>query len=415
MPRNEYSSNFALMSDFDARYFNGTLYTRKDHSNVTKSIALNSSGLAVFDDALSFLTGLGRASNNSLTYLLETDTPAGVWSSGIDSNDKIFIEETSGTVAGFDITIDSGDGTRWGIEDNYWEWVAGLATNNHAPNDWQRGIFYFGQSVYFADRLGMGSPINAYYPQLEVPALQDIPSIFKERSGTNVYCLQAAEETAVGVANRAGAAQWLLDDNGHVMQVVNTNPTYGNQHARSFTWSDYTFRDRLGYTGNESWTQVSDHTWKLVADLPCPGVLIPSRPLTDNHKSFDRVVDFKRKIGGGYVTNFVGNYVKTSIEFYLDATADIKNEYNHFTHVCGDYFYLGAKVSLYQDWGDSRLSIRNDQVRTTSYNSYSASVTSEGDGSNGVIRGFLTQVSNDLAYPGSIRRRVPVKMEIEHA
>jgi hypothetical protein len=73
MPSFDTSPNFMLMSDFDARNFTSTLYTRAG-----SNVALNASGRVVFDDPVYFLNGRGQASNRSLKYYLEADK-GGTW------------------------------------------------------------------------------------------------------------------------------------------------------------------------------------------------------------------------------------------------------------------------------------------------------------------------------------------------
>ena len=63
MPSFDTSPNFMLMSDFDARNFTSTLYTRAG-----SNVALNANGRVVFDDPVYFLNGRGQDSNRSLKY-----------------------------------------------------------------------------------------------------------------------------------------------------------------------------------------------------------------------------------------------------------------------------------------------------------------------------------------------------------
>jgi len=55
MPSFDTSPNFMLMSDFDARNFTSTLYTRAG-----SNVALNANGRVVFDDPVYFLNGRGH-------------------------------------------------------------------------------------------------------------------------------------------------------------------------------------------------------------------------------------------------------------------------------------------------------------------------------------------------------------------
>ena len=83
MPSFDTSPNFMLMSDFDARNFTSTLYTRAG-----SNIALNANGRVVFDDPILFLNGNGQSSTYSLKHNLEADL-GGTWTISINSNDRI--------------------------------------------------------------------------------------------------------------------------------------------------------------------------------------------------------------------------------------------------------------------------------------------------------------------------------------
>ena len=68
MPSFDTSPNFMLMSDFDARNFTSTLYSRAG-----SNISLANQGNIIFDDPVSFLNGKGQASQYSLKIALEDD------------------------------------------------------------------------------------------------------------------------------------------------------------------------------------------------------------------------------------------------------------------------------------------------------------------------------------------------------
>jgi hypothetical protein len=225
-------------------------------------------------------------------------------------------------------------------------------------------------------------------------------SLLSIRSGNGQYCLQSRDEFYF-----AQAHQWILRDDGHVVRMSSfANP--------SFSWVDTDFRDRLGFSGNEQWVSLYGRK-ALIADHVMPGVLYPSRPFQDHHIAYDRVSEYQRKIGGGFTSNFIGNYVKSRLTFHLDAYADIQNDYRFFSDTLGAYFYKGAKINFIQGVGDPRLARITNDI-TSSNPAYSLTHTSENNGDQGVIVGTITDISADLAYDGVIRRRVPITMEIEH-
>ena len=394
MPSFDTSPNFMLMSDFDARNFTSTLYTRAG-----SNVALNANGRVVFDDPVYFLNGRGQASNRSLKYYLEADK-GGTWTISVNSNDRIvWAKDTSQT-----ITIDAYQGgDMWGLQNDT---IDMSGTSVVFPNDFDRGNLIF-WSVGTANygRISYSNSSTSYptyYPTY--PVAQDMISLLSVRSGNNAYCLQSAEEALFG-----DYVQWVLRNDGRVMQVVNYT---GNANLINFSWVDTAFRDRLGFSGLESWYSLYGRR-VMIADNVMPGVLAPSRPIEDHHLAFDRVSDIRRKGDGTYGANFKGNFVKSSLRFYLDGIADVQDDYKRFAFDLGDYFYIGAKVSLVQEVGESRLALRTTQINSSNP-AYSLTHTSESNGMHGVITGTITQMSSDLPFENRIMRRIPITMEISH-
>ena len=123
MPSFDTSPNFMLMSDFDARNFTSTLYTRAG-----SNVALNANGRVVFDDPVYFLNGRGQDSNRSLKYYLEADK-GGTWTISVNSNDRIvWAKDTSQTM-----TIDAYQGgDMWGLQNDT---IDMSGTSGVFPND----------------------------------------------------------------------------------------------------------------------------------------------------------------------------------------------------------------------------------------------------------------------------------------
>ena len=144
-----------------------------------------------------------------------------------------------------------------------------------------------------------------------------------------------------------------------------------------------------------------------------PGVLAPSRPYEDHHLAFDRISDTRRKGDGSYGTNFKGNFAKSVLRFYIDGIADIQDDYRRLVFDLGEYFYIGAKISLIQEVGEPRLNRMTTQINATSP-AYSLTHTSEDNGMHGIITGTITSITSDLPFENRIMRRIPVSMEIAH-
>lgn len=395
MPRNEFASNFALMTDFDARPFAGVLYTAEG-----QNISLPTASQIVFDDPIEFLNGKGMNASYSLKHDLEADFTGTTWTVEIDSSDKIKISDSANTTTTFRRWLSSPDADYWGINNDSGIVKSGASVT--FPLDWTRKNLVFGDGssantckLFYT---GSGSSSPSLYPSF--PFAQDMISLLSIRSGNGQYCLQSRDEFYF-----AQAHQWVLRDDGHVVRMSSfANP--------SFSWVDTAFRDRLGFSGNEQWISLYGRK-ALIADYVMPGVLYPSRPFQDHHIAYDRVSEYQRKIGGGFTSNFIGNYVKSRLTFHLDAYADIQNDYRFFSDTLGNFFYKGAKINFFQGVGDPRLARITNDI-TASKPAYSLTHTSENNGDQGVIRGTITDISSELSYDGMIRRRVPITMEIEH-
>jgi hypothetical protein len=399
MPRNEPAPRFALLSSFDSRPFSGVLFTRKNSSNVITNVSLPEENQVVFEDVIQFLNGKGMGSRYTYAEAVKQIFTGESWTLGISEDDTLYFDRNNG------LTIDVNANTP-GTE------LFGAINATYSdgsiefPYDWARGqgIISNDQTILFSGVF----PKIAPFPHLR--AYQDVRCLVTTRTGNGSLCLEQVEDDIFTPTQKAPITQWLLNTEGHIVQVINT---FLNPYAASFSWVDEDFRDRLGFSGTESWQSLGSNYYSLTADYPVPGVLIPTRPYESHHLKFERPVSKKRKIGGGYTSNFVGNYITSVLSFRLDALFDQKDEYQHFVDSCGKYFYEGASISFYQDWGDTRLSLKSHQVNAgqPAYDNY---YTSESNGMYGVIKGTLTVLGGDMAYETGLKRRVAVTMEIEH-
>lgn len=398
MPSRDTAPRFALLSDFDSRPYSGVLFTRRNSSNVETNVSLTEP--IVFNDIIQFLNGNGVGPRYTYPEALKTVFTGETFTVGINDEDHIFINRANNQELTVSINSEATD-LFGAINQTY---STGQIT---FPYEWRRGNEFVSnaESVLIAGVF----PKLAIFPHLK--AFQDIPSLLTTRTGNGSLCLEQIEDDLFTPTQKLPVTQWFLNENGHVVQLINT---FLNQYAASFSWVDTDFRDRLGFSGNESWVNLEGNYYYMVADNPAPGVLIPTRPYETHHLKFERPVSKKRKIGGGYTSNFVGNYVTSVLSFRLDALFDQKDEYRHYSDTCGKYFYEGAAISFYQDWCDSRTAIRTAQINANqpAYDNYH---TSENNGMYGVIRGHIATMSGDLAYESGIKRRVAVTMEIEHA
>ena len=404
MPYNNPAPDFALLTSIDATEWSGVeLFTRSGASSGAVSFPTFASGAGIFEDAISLLNGRGSNSANQLQAFIQSSSNFGTWTVSLDSaTDKIIIACN----VNFSLTVNSGAFNGLGFETD-----ATLTASKTAVNDWTRGVHpasianALSISLTFSD--GGSNTFNVFY---SLP-FQDVPVILRTRGAVGdaddvnaTDCLEALDQAAQSSSDLV----WYLNDSGYVVCE------YFDTNVGAITWSSTTFRDRLGFNGTE--TPVDDAGFKiLTAKNRMPSTLFPSRPVQRSHLRVDQVSQARRLIGGGYVSNFVGSYITSVVNFDLDARLDQIDLYRHFTDKFMPYISSGERINYYQGWGDSRRALIHADVTTSAEDEYTLLFTSEDNGDQGRIRGSLSPISTiDLIYPSDLRRKVPVLMEIEH-
>ena len=399
MPLNNPAPQFGLLTSWDMRSLSSVeLFTRPGGA---VNMPTFSSGQGIYEDVLFFLNN--RESNTSVngTRQLQTDSTFGLtssWSITINENDKVVI--TSDTK--FDLVpLGSTDPMGFGSST-----LTATATGANweviAPNDWQRGLAELEDTFYRIDEVGGAGTFN--FPN-NVPDVQDITTFLRLTEGDlDDFSLQSLTELD-NTAQSTSDIYWSIDDNGFTHCFYPTS-------AGAITWSNTTIRDLLGFTGNETTTTSGSYS-RLTSTHKNSGALLPSRPYQSHHLQVQNVGQSRRKIGGGYVTNFVGSYVTSILLFDLDALLDQSDDYKHFTNRFLPLVGPGERINFYQCWGDSRRALRTAQV-VGGQEAYDLLYTSEDNGEFGRIRASLLTAEYDLVYPSRLQRRVPVSMEIEH-
>jgi len=268
------------------------------------------------------------------------------------------------------------------------------------------------RGAYRGERLTItqtASPYNTFKTPNAQSHTQDIIVLMRDRGAEgdadDIYsttCLEYLHKIHVANPN----LRWLINDEGKCEVRYLTS-------IGSLVWSSTTFRDRLGFTGSES--VVASGTWSVItADNYMGGVLIPSRPVENHHMKIQQVTSSRRKLGGGYTSNMLGSYNQSSIRFHLDASADQRDLYRHYTDHFIKYVGEGERINFYQQWGDSRRSLITASINT-SQPAYDLLYTSEMNGERGRIRGsMISGQTYDLVYPTRIKKRVPIIITIEH-
>ena len=396
MPLNNPSPNFALLSSFNARTWSDVnVYDRGSNNITLPTFAI---GEGIYEDGVSFLNGRGSDGGFSTGDLIQAGSAFGTnWSVTINSSDKVVISCDDS----FKIRFKSGSDDL-GVGSSSF---GAASTSFTCPNDWTRGSNIKTASYEIVD----SSDANSFTFNISSGLnSQDIVVAIRERGTTNdiddvnsTNCLEALDITA----NSNDYIKWYINDQGHVECM------YYNTVA-DITWVSTTFRDRLGFSGSETTSGTVIKT--ITADHPLPGSLFPSRPYQRHHLQTDTITQARRKIGGGYTSNFVGSYIQSILDFDLDALLDEKDLYRHFTNNFVGYIPSGERINFYQGWGDSRRALITSDI-DVSQPAYDLLYTSEDNGDQGRIRASV--VNNgmiSLAYPNRLRRRVPVSMTLEH-
>ena len=362
--------------------------------------------LSSYEDMISFLNGRGMATGKDLSAnLLASSNFGSAWHIGINASDQI---EVSSDVT-FRIRYNSstsitssadvlGIGTDW---INY----SGSATIGSpllsyaatAPNEWIRGeIIAFSYEVEQIG--GSGSFLFNF-----TGGAQDLIVACRVRGNGDIDdgsdTLEQADITAVS----GGDSRWYVDNEGY---VVNSSLS-----VSALTWNDTSFRDFLGFTGNETTTLINGYT-VLKASNFCSSVLVPTRPYQAFHNGVENVSEFRRKISGGYTSNTLGNYTFNQLAFDLDSRLDSIDLYQHFIYKFIPLCAAGERINFYQVLGDSRRMLIEADANAEQP-AHDLVYTSSRNGFEGRVRASMITSDYNLAFPRNMRRRVPVSMRFE--
>jgi len=405
MPYNTPAPDFALLAAFDARPWSAVDVVSYNGVNIT--MPTFSAGEGVYEDGVYFLNGRGVGDNTparamgTFTEALSTLASFNLsWAVTLTADDRVKVtSDDVFTVAPLDDDV-LGLGSQTAVADGLNFSVTGSA-------EWTRGN-YRGERYQFGDTFGTTFDAFRELSNRPWPA-QDIVAGMRERGSADLDDLSPTNCLEELMRDQGlMEARLILNDQGHV--------EVWSMASASFSWLDTSFRDRLGFSGVETPVAMGstspDYVERLTADYPMPGCLFPSRPFQDHHYQVESVTQARRKIGGGYTSNLIGTYTTSVLAFDLDALLDQRDLYRHFTDAFVPYCANGERVNMYQTWGDSRRSLRSALV-TSTQPAYDLIYTSEDNGDCGRLRCSLVSASYDLAF-GSLKRRVPVSMRLEH-
>ena len=405
MPSNNVCPRFGLISEFDARPFKGeTLFTRGS------AFTYDAVAPDTFEDTVAFLNG--HCSYFSLSEILQTASDAvnptlGTWTVGINTDDKVYIQNSSTTQ--FTFTVSSGRlFERLGFALGYTtSSVVGSVAIVTATNDWVRGDFaILGETINKS-----GLPINF---ALSEGRVQDVPILIRgtdeaDLDTFSLYHLQKRDNDTLSASTTL--VRWGINSMGHVFCWTKTGTTV-------LTFNDIDFRNRLGFngtTGSNPDVSVSEGGGvTLTARYPLPGCIIPSRP-------YDRLESISESFSNSVVltdgrinSNYVSTHYRWFVSCYLDGPADAINSttredlHKQWQNRCRPYLSAGAPCSLYQEWGDSR--------RAQERSDYGLLYTNELGGYRGRLIGYMAKDNatvHQVSWPNTIRIRSPLNFTIQ--
>ena len=399
MPVNTPAPNFALLAALDMRNYSAVEIFQR--SSTARIMPTFSTGSGVYEDTLFFLNNRESSSTVYGTGQLLTSATFGTassWRIYLNSSDKIVIESN------VDFTVTStGSSDPLGFGSSTVNaTLSGSVYIATAVNDWSRGLLELTSMSYQFDEV-VGS--GAFSFPTVVNDTQDVTTFLRAaETDADDFNLSSLQE----IDTAAGSTQitWTLNNNGFIQ-------CHYQASEGDIVWSSTKIRDLLGFSGNESPVSTGGGYSRITASYHSDAVLFPTRPLQSFHLRAENVGQFRRKIGGGYASNFIGSYVTSSINFDLDARLDERDDYQHFANRFIPFIGGGERINLYQNWGDSRRALRTDQIRG-SQAAYDSLYSSEQNGERGRLRGSSVTVDYNLIYPTRLHRRVPIQMEIEH-
>ena len=401
MPLNNPAPQFALLTEYDLRDQSGLeIFTRSGGHAV--NMPTFTKGQGVYEDLIFFLNN--RSTQSPLTatgQITSSKTFGSTWSVEINENDKIQI------TADVDFTIiNQGSVDAFGIGSNTLS--ASQVGSNYiatAPDNWTRGTIQRSDVSYLLTQVG-GS--NTFTFPIQVTAFQDVTTYVRDRSSISdldVFGFASLEFQDVN-AQSNDLISWVVNDSGFTECIYLSS-------LGDISWTNTTIRDLLGFTGNETPATHATTFSKLTATHKASGVLIPSRPYQQHFLSVQNLSQSRRKIGGGYCSNYIGTYTTSQLNFDLDALLDLSDDYKHFINRWLPLASSGERVNFYQVWGDSRRTLRTSQI-TGTQKAYDSLFNSEDNGEYGRLRTSIITSDFSLAYPGRLKKRVPVTMELEH-
>lgn len=358
----------------------------------------------VYLDVVHFLNGYGSA------VAFDADLAAWDVSIALTEEDRIQIVNDN---AALKVTLTaSADNAWWGLPVEGFEIENGGGTLT-GTQEWRRGLVWNGHAT-IPPRLAftVEGEVGTFYAPAETGFLQSIITGLREwgevggpddTTATPLETLDNDENDNLGRGYR-----WFVTDDGHV-GWCGTSPAAG----AGITWLNLDFMRRLGFTGLEQVRDDGDGFFYAIADNPCPGLLIPSRPLARQTAIQDEESSTLRLTDGSYASSWIGSYLGYEIEFILDGPDGAVDLHRHWLDMRRLYLHAGEPVTLYQSWGDPRRALHPSQV-DVEQPAYDLSYTSERAGYRGRILCRLHPSSTEtrVEWESQIRNRARITLRL---
>jgi len=358
------SPTIAILSGFDATAWSGNAVMLQGVKATVLPVFTANEG--EYRDVISFLNGYGSQTNRTLkAEVVAGGTGAGVWDLYMDTEDRLVLTNDTDT-----FSISSGSSV-YGFSTGQASVVVGGLNVIQADSEWARGVYDLN-----AVTVTQGASTFKFPSTANEIRVQSVP-VHLEDAGTAGGTLESRNNDALDNASRR--IRWGLTDDGHVYWYATSMVA-----ATAITWISTSFRDRLGFSGDEVLVSGAGRTYQI-ADNPCPGAIVLQRPALRLNRGWEHVGSNLRLADGSYATAQRGDFHSTELEVFISGPMGNANREDiHWERQMVKYLYPGAPVTLFQDWGDTRI-----RGFVALNESYSGTVTVQNEGERGRIIGSV--------------------------
>ena len=400
-----YSRFPAIMAEVDAREWAGENLWVENAAPIAAP-----STWAYFDDALAFLTGRGTAADDavvgyaSMAYgVQQALTVASSVTVGITSGDRVFIL-AAGLAGNFTLAAGAGNvALGFDAAGQTSVTVAG-GEYMEATADWVR-----------APVVSVAPTVTSSVADGSTSGPLVLPAVYRAHGPMDMVRSwgSADLDDAYPTTNLSaiGEARWGIDASGHVWRARQTSTT------SALSWDSLTFRDFLGFTGQEAETVPATGLSVLTATYPCTGLLCPTRPFDIVARGREHVGAAARTSDGGWYSSTWLDHLGYTLRGYLDGPADQRDLQDHYLRRVLEYMPPGGALNVYQQWPfQTRRALRSSGVGSQQVPQYSSLYDGQTDGTYGRLlcrRSGATPNTTFLAdWPGRVLRRLPVTWEL---